>query len=118
MILEACGEFGICGSCRSRLVDNDDIEAVKLVLTVSERLSDDALDAVSIRRLLAVLLGDGEAEPGVSACSHPVKDGKALVPAAPGLSEDPSIRSSVLESTVDSEPVAPGAVGTVRRELS
>lgn len=129
MLLEARIEFLVRSQGGRRLVHDHEINAVKLGLVMSERLSDDSLDPISRRRLPAVFLGDREPQAGLRIVRAPGQYRKAFITAAPRFFEDTIVPSPIDEPLVFTEGVtagryqratirATGAVADLRRQAS
>jgi hypothetical protein len=82
MRVEAGAQRGRGREVRSGFVDHDDIQASQFVLMLPKRFTNDTFDTVSSGCELAVLLADGESEPGCLFRARTTQYGEQFITAA------------------------------------
>jgi len=92
--------FVVRASC-GRLIEHDDVYATDIIPPLSERLADDALQAIAGRAQTTVLLANRQPEPGLVAAIRSIENCKHFVPAAFRFLENATI------SVLVDEPVYP-----------
>lgn len=90
---------------RVALCKNHHVESTQICLVSPERLSDDALQAISAGSEPAVLLRYRKAEPCCFRAVRPGEDDEKPVAAAAGIAEYTAVRSLVRQSADLSEPL-------------
>ena len=87
MSLEAFGHRDIGRHSRRRLIHDDDINAVQLLLMLSKRLSNHPLNAVSRRRFTTMFFRDRKAESWLFVFIVAAEHCKEFIPASRGFFE-------------------------------